>query len=746
MQNLTARYNILYNARELINESERNIQLAYQDNYEQLLTVYQEPNESLSQPELKKLDEVIRKAQVLINEKSQSRYVPDAYFLMARANHLKSNFFNAAEFFNYISKAYPNSNEIKQAALAYKSRSLIQLKLYQEAQSSLDTAFKYLNTEKKSVADLYATQAQLFINAQQYKQAAGLLEEAIKLSKNKQHKLRWTYLLAQLQQLSGKNQEASANFNLVARSNAPYILIFNASLNRINIQEEENKNAIEHRINLLTSLLRDDKNRDLTDLIYFQIGRTYEQQHQTDKAIENYNQALRKNTGNNNQKGLVYLGLAELYFKQKDYVKSKAYYDSTLIALSPQHPDYERIQKKGSNLDLLASRLSIIDRQDTLQMLASLPETDRESRINALINRVAQKTTSNATSSNQQAFETIQGSKFYFHNATALSQGLIDFKKKWGNRKLEDNWRFSRHSVADMTNAEANFPEPGNTVPFAPVSNPGTANLKQELLAEIPVTPEQRLASDQKIAVAYYEIGNYYREVLQEDAQAIAYYERLLNRFPNTDLKLPTYYNLYRLYAQSNPQKSAEYKNILLSQYGDTPFAKIISDPDYSQKMDIREIALHKAYNEIYDNYTRKNYPEVLKKVAEAEIAFGKNNLSAQLAYLNALALGRQFKLHVLENAFKQIITDFPQDQLIVPLVQQHLTYIEANRNFINGRIFALVDQDQREPHFAFVEEPRQENVKTESSKETKMANSSMLLSDKKDEKAPDLASTEDGF
>jgi len=33
---------------------------------------------------------------------------------------------------------------------------------------------------------------------------------------------------------------------------------------------------------------------------------------------------------------------------------------------------------------------------------------------------------------------------WYFYNQTTLSFGVNDFIKKWGNRKLEDNWRRSQ--------------------------------------------------------------------------------------------------------------------------------------------------------------------------------------------------------------------------------------------------------------------------------------------------------------
>lgn len=717
MQNLTAHYNILYNARERINESERNIQAAYQDNYDRLIPVYREPDETLSQPEVKKLDEAIVKANVIINEKSQSRYVDDAYFLIAKANHLKSNFFNAAEFFTYVIRSYPKQNELKQEALAWKARSLISSNRLQEAEATLDTAFKYLDIKQNTAADVYATRAQLAIYARKDDDAISLLSKAREFNLPKSTELRWTYILAQLQQLTGKKEQAYNNYSRIVKSNAPFEMAFNALLSSISIKDEQNGLKI-NRADRLLALLKDDKNRDFADQIYYEIGNSYLEQNIIPRAIENYRKAIRNSTRNQNQKGLAYLQLADIYFNEGEYLRSKAYYDSTLTTLSTSYPEYEQIQKKGNNLELLASRLSAIAREDTLQMLARLPEAERKARIGSLTRMHAEQTiappnrqTGIPIANEQQAFGTPQSGTFYFNNTTALSQGFSDFKRRWGNRKLEDNWRRSLRSSSDIANANLNLPDAapsGLNQDQQALSQTGSGS-PLDLEKDIPLTAEQKMASDQRIITAYYDIGNYYREVLNDSAGAVKTYETLLKRFPDNNLKLPVYYNLYRLYAERNPQKSAQYRDILLNQYPDSPFARIIANPAYLQQADARELALHRIYNEAYENYLNKNYREVLKATSEAGASLPDNKLSAQLAYLHALALGHTQKLPVLDSAFRQIVRTYPDDKLITPLVQQHIAFIDANRAAMSTRTYALLD---REPeNLRFVEEPQERQL-----------------------------------
>ena len=712
MQNLTARYNILYNAREVLKESEQNIKLAYQDNFDVLLDVYEEPNEDISQPEQPKLDEAIIKANSIINDKSQSKYVDDAYFVIAKANFLKANFYNAAEFFTYIYSSYPKQPELRQLSLVYKARSLMNSERFAEAEAILDTALKNISTEKKAVADVYASRAQLALYGRKDAEATEMLKNAVRFSEKGQNKIRWIFLLAQLQELNGDIPSAIENYTQVIKSNAPFEMAFNATLSRLGLRNQQ-KGLEVSRDEQLLSLLRDDNNLEFADQVYFRIAKGHADKNELDEAIVNYNTSIRKSFGNDTQKGLSYLGLADIYFKEGNYIQSKKYYDSTLISLSPQHRDYDLIRKKGSSLELLSSRFSIISEEDTLQMLAGMTEAEREKRIGVLIRKRAQNsinpTSVNVQSMQQPSLQNNASDKFYFNNPIALSQGLADFRRVWGNRKLEDNWRRSQRSAADLANNTTN--DPNFIIPNNPDEVSVNPNNQETSIntAVLPTTPELLAKSNQRILSAYYDVGNYYREELNDEAEAIRTYELMLKRFPDNNLKLPLYYNLYRLYAIKDPQKSLFYKNILLNQYPESPFAKVIINPEYNRLTDDRQVELNKNYNQVYDLYVKKRYPEVLKLTETITQKFSENNLSPQLAYLNALALGHTQKINVLDSAFRNITNRFPNDQLIVPLVNQHLAFIDSNRSTMAKRKFALMENDPNEIYF--VEEPVNEPV-----------------------------------
>jgi len=714
MQNLTARFNIIYNANLLLQESSANIENATLDNYSQLLPVYKEPTEAVSVAEVTILDSIIKKANSIIDEKINSNYVDDAYLLIGKSNYLKSQFFNAAEYFTYIYNSYPLEKDTRQASLIWKTRALLQLQNLPEARNTLDTALKYIETSKSNIADVYATYAQFLITTQKDAEAITILEKAIEAGSKKRNKIRWRYILAQLQAENHQYEDAYKNFSAVVKSNASFEMAFNANINRIKIEEELSGESTD-RITRLKSLLKDDKNKDFTDQIYYHIGNILTERNLPEEAILNYNTSIRKSTRNLDQKGLSYLKLADIYFNNADYVQAKTYYDSTLSTLSPKYPGFDLIRKKSTNLDLLAERYRIIAREDTLQALARMPEAEREERIGELVRQLASNAL--APESQQQPVNGLLAGidnpsnqkpaegKFYFNNSTALSQGFSDFKRKWGNRRLEDNWRRATKTAAETTLSMSTDPDtPIGASLGANNSSRNPENIRQDYLKELPLTEPLLQQSNQKIAEAYYDIANFYKDELKDEKIAIKTYEELLQRTPESSYSLPAYYNLYRLYESSNTQKSNYYKNLILSNHPDSPFAKAIRDPNYSREADEKERALNEEYDKIFNLYAARKYSEISPAIQQLEQTYGNNKLSPQLAYLNALAVGHTKKLPAFENVLEQVTSAFPADLLITPLVKQHLQYIQENREQMASRATALIDFDPNQPFFA--EEP----------------------------------------
>ncbi|WP_316735063.1 gliding motility protein [Pedobacter aquatilis] len=722
MQNLTARYNYIYNSNVLLTEYNESLLQSYKDNYEQVLQVYLDPQPQVNlvlSPgiENKQLDDVIFKGQNIINEKSFSNYIDDAYMLLGRANYLKGNYFISSEYFDYVAKTYNSDAKTFVMAMNWKARSQMQLNNMSFADKILDTMLRVADNLKKDIAEPLATTAQMRIYQKRNKEAILLLENAIRLANEKQLRIRWQYILAQLQEKEKDYQNAFINFTKVENSNAPFEMYFHANLNRIKLRAIISGYKINEEQALL-ALLKDDKNSDYTDQIYYQVGELFSTEGNFVKAEEYYQKSIQKSIKNQDQKAISYLKVADLNFKEfKNYIRAKLYYDSAVSILPKNFSDYDNIVKKANNLQYLVDRYTIISKEDTAQFIARLPEGERTAKVKDYLrpkvevsnpaNSSGNDFLNNIAAPNQSLNSNLSngsGNTFYFNNSAAISNGFADFKKRWGNRQLEDNWRQSvRSSAQDNIQILAGGNVATGINPLNDQStnaNASQTSIEKQFLDNLPVTPELLQASNQKIIDSYFEIASFYQQELNDIPEANKIYLELLRRFPENNHLAAIYYSLYLNYKDSDANKSNEYRQQVLSKYPESNFAKTILDPDYSTKQDQLENIVNEQYNKVFDNYARKDYSSVIKQVNENLTAYPNSDLSPQYAYLKAIAVGRTSKVDALLIEFNSITTLYPNDLIIVPLVRDHLKYIQANIEEFKLRPVALVDFDSNEPRF----------------------------------------------
>lgn len=96
-QNLTSKYNILYNSNLMLNAERKSIYSGANKNYQVRLTVFDEPTAN-GDPH-KAMDSLIQKAYKIVNTKQESKYIQEAYYIIGRAYYLKGSYYTAIEFF-----------------------------------------------------------------------------------------------------------------------------------------------------------------------------------------------------------------------------------------------------------------------------------------------------------------------------------------------------------------------------------------------------------------------------------------------------------------------------------------------------------------------------------------------------------------------------------------------------------------------------------------------------------------------
>ena len=724
MQNLTARYNYIYNSNLILDSYEEQLYETYKDNYNEILPMYTVP-EKFSFSTLanvpvneRDLDKIITKAQAIVADKAFSNYIDDAYILMGRAQYYKTNYFVSEEYFDYTAKTYSSKPNIRVSALNWKARSLMQLDNLKDAALILDTVYRDLPDMKGGKAEPLATIAQMYIYQGRYADAILLLTNAVKATPLKRNRIRWTYILAQLYEQQKDYKEALSHYLSVQKSNAAFELYFNANLNRIKLTGLLNGERL-NRKKQLTALLRDDKNLEYIDQIYYHIAESYADDSDFTAAEKYYKLSVRNSSRNSYQKGISYLRLADLNFKEfRNFLKAKDYYDSTVTTLPKSYPGYEQILRKSNNLEYISKRYEAIAFQDTLQLLAKLPEAERQARIKQMTLKAKTAAADNGsfkedpfaaanqavTAGGNAALNS--GSTFYFSNPAAMNRGSSDFSTRWGNRKLEDDWRQSLKSSSQATTESIVKVENGGRPIEKTIAIGSAADTSaSRYLSALPLTPAQLAASNQKIIDAYYEMANFYQQELEDQAEALRIYQVILSRFPDNNRLAPIYYSLYLGYKSSNAASSDKYRKLVLDQFPSSVYAKTILDPQYSLKQSELEAKVLAVYNQVFGQYERKAFPEVINSANASMEKYPNSMVNPQLSYLKSIAIGRTQPIDSLVAAFTDITAAYPLDKVIVPLVKSHLAYIAAHRDEFSKRKVALPDFDINEPRF-FVSEP----------------------------------------
>jgi len=711
---LTGRDNFYFNAREKVKEGAKTLADAHVDQYDRLLKVFKYADNEKAKAIFPDMDEAIKKASIVIQRHSMvfngeevNRWVQESYLLVGKAQFLKHDYWSAIETFQFVASSY-NNRPIRFDALLALTQCYLELGKTPDAEYLLD--FMKNDKEfpwKKKRGEYYAIAADYDMQKENYEKAAQELKSAISGTKKKQDRIRYTFILAQLYQKTNACDSAYPLYNKVIKKNAPYEMEFNARINRarcfdINSGSKDIKEQ-------LTKMLKDEKNKDYLDQIYYALATIAEKENEEQKAIDYLKLSVSTSTVNTNQKALSYLELAEIYFRRPDYRNAQTYYDSTVTFLSQDHPEYYKSLSKKTSLSKLVRNLDIIATEDSIQRLSSLSPAEQQAAVDKIIAKEVeeqqarkleeelqkQQEKEDQENPQNQIFQNSQpknnftptGGGWYFYNPSAISFGLNEFLKKWGNRKNEDNWRRSSKEIGGITENTEETQENDSTEILAAAMRDSLMAMsnekrKEAYLKAIPATEEAKKQSDDKIIEAYYNAGLIYKEQLDNPKEAAVDFETLLKKYPENKYLLATYYNLYRSYlAVKDTAKADVYKNILLDKYPDSEYSKIILNPNYFKENQKKTAILQVFYENTFRAYQNGQYAAVIERKETADSLFPPNALTPKFEFLKALAVGKTRPVPEFEASLKFVVAKYPKDSVSI-LAQEMLDYI----NKTNGK------------------------------------------------------------
>lgn len=687
--NVTCRYNVFWNGQQSMKQAESEMAKLSKDNYTTTLPVYNYPAKSDLGSALPHLDRTIEKASkaiykhsMLIRGKEYVKTIDDAYLLMAKSYFYKQDYNQAARVTNYIVHNFPKANTYNEAAVL-QARTSMRQGYFASADEQLEN-LHYLATNKKNRkfnVQFNAAKAEYHLTAPdgEVSEAIDYLNNAIASHPEREFKARLQLILGELYEKMGQQEDAQKNFYKVIKNSSSYEMVFCAQMHLASNYDgtDASRNAI---MKQFKKMLEEKKNEDFKDQIYYacsEIARIDE----NDTLRESYlAKSVAAYTNNNYQRTFSSITLADLYFEQNEYRKAQAYYDTATLSIPKNYPNYDLVMQKSRVLKDLVEKLDEIDLQDSLQRIAKMPEAQRNAWVRKMIadyteaerRAAAEEAERMLALQNAASYTNINANtsngKWYFYNQSLVTAGQQDFYRRWGNRKLEDNWfisnkqQISFDDMALMNNPNAvdsvDYDEDGNPIPKRETD----PKKERYYLQDLPLTPGAIDTSNAIIAKDLFEAGYIYRDLLNDLPRACESFESLIRRFPNGEYALPCAYLLYTIYSSQNNSKAETYKQLILTKYPDTDYAKLINDPKYYEKLAELEKTAERRYEQMYEDFNQKNWTSVVRTADEMIPVCAEQSLKAKYSYLRAVAAGQVYNQDTLIRGLRNVITDFPQE------------------------------------------------------------------------------------
>lgn len=690
--NLTSKYNIYFNGLESYRAGVAKVNKGVNDDYGTLLNVFEYSDQASDGLCTADMERAVQKASKLItlksitarpvkrknqpsrsddfyNLKEYNRWVDDSYLLMGKARFYQKDYAQARATITFNNENSDDQDIITEGKI-WLARIHTETGSYSEALRQLEESGNPGAMPSSLRTMYYTTKADILIRQKKISEAISPLGNAISSIRSRQQKARLTYLLAQIYGATGQSEKAIEAYTRVTRMRAPYEMEFNARIGMASVYAPSAGGSGKIMTDLL-AMTRDNKNKEYLDQIYYAMGRLADQDGKTGEAIACYKKAAHTTGSSANGRGRAYLALADHYFDQPDYINSRAYYDSALLILDRQYPDYQMISSRSANLGELVSQLTIISTEDSLRRVAAMNETDRSRLIDGIIQKVIQDERAMAMEGRDEGMYNLgqyyenerryrdnieQEGQWYFYNQAALTFGRTEFKRRWGDRPLEDNWRrrnkriIHSYEIRDEEAADINDSIPGNDNPRS----------QEYYLRNLPLTDSLIAVSEDKTANALFNAGRVYATSFNDNQKATASWNDLLTRFGGHYLVPRTLYQLYMLYHETEPSRAEAYRQNLLEHHPGSDYALIMTDPDYFRKKREAELLTDKLYEQAYESYLAGNYLQAGKLCDSIITVTPGHSLTPKARLLRALTFAAQGNEKTYREQLSSLIKDYP--------------------------------------------------------------------------------------
>lgn len=690
--NLTSHYNVFWNGRYSLEEGDKQLKTNVKDDYTKVLRVYNYGTKNDAMGLNSQMDRALQKTSICVqkhsmkfNGKERVRWIDDAYLVMGKAHFYKQDYISAKRTFEFVSTEF-SYNDIALVANLWLVKTYIQTQQYSKAIALIELLQSKTAGLKKLPTELYRnfdlTIADYYIATKDYRRAIDYLKSGMMETNDSDMRLRCMFILGQIYMELDDANNATYWFKRVSNRNPEYEMLFEAKMNMARMGSAGNSKEL---FKMLNRMLDETKNEEYIDRIYFAMAELAMREGNPDKAIGYYRKSVANARTNQIQRAKSSLTVATLLFERNNYELSQAYYDTAVNAMSRDaYPEYDSILKISQTLNDLVGYLAIVRDNDSLIRVANMDSVSRNKLIDQIIADVIEQ---EQYEKEQQEYEEqlammggaigktdVQNNdpkaagNWYFYNSTTLQSGFTEFSRKWGMRKLEDNWRISDKRNLNSALSDGGFGGSGSEegTQNDSVSGNVTNHDRAYYLQELPFTEEQQNELHQLIAEALYNVGFIYLDRLSDYPRSIEAYETLDTRYPGNEHELPAWYALYKMYNDlHNTEKADIYKSRILSQYPESSYANFILDPNYYVKLKEDAQQASALYSKTYDAYQQGQYFRV-RMNAERGLALYANDtaLAPRFALLDAVARGRLETVDSMAYALVKLINDYPTSSI----------------------------------------------------------------------------------
>ena len=673
------KYNILYNGNVAYEEGLKAIRDANTDDYSRVLYLYPVSNHQAAESAATQMDKTIEKCRKCIklhSIKAKPKRDPKkandpkyklwlqseefnknmnlAWMRLGQAEFHKGDFLGAVSTFNYIINHYQNDPDMIAQCQLWIARAYAEMGWQYEAEDMLNRV--QIDALSRQHAKLYsAVKADVLLKGEHYREAIPFVKIAMPNEKRKIYRPRFAYVLGQLYEREDNKDEAIQSYKYVVRMAPPNEMEFNA---RIRMAELGGKNSLRQ----LRTMTKQSKFKDRLDQIYGTMGNIYLQSKDTAKALEMYEKAIAESTQSGTAKATILVRAGDIYFEQRAYVKAQPCYREAVTILTAEHNDYARVQKRSEVLDELIVSYTQAQLQDSLQRLGHMTEEEQLAIVNKIIADLIETEKQDSIKQAQEARELAHGDdmprsvntanmlcggsaqkgEWYFYNPQLVKQGQQEWRRRWGNRPLEDNWR--RRNKQVTATFDESYPEDtdstmlaGDSVAARPPVETDT-HKPEYYLQQIPRTEQDYALSDSLWREAMVALYFIYRDRLNDEQQAEETLHELERRFPNHPCLAPI--------------------------YEDQQMQALRNDSAYIARMQRMLAEQDSLYAATYSAYTKGEFDAVKANKQYADTVFPQSKLMPRFLFLNAVSVARTEGQEAFVTELQQLVERYGETEL----------------------------------------------------------------------------------